>query len=59
MNAVKCPKCGKCFIPVEVHKCPFCGKDFRVAEKDFDLPEGFDELFGGFNKGGNKGGQER
>jgi uncharacterized Zn finger protein (UPF0148 family) len=51
MTAIKCPHCGKCFIEYGVAECPFCGKDFRVAEKDFDLPEGFDELFGGFKRG--------
>jgi endogenous inhibitor of DNA gyrase (YacG/DUF329 family) len=53
MTAVKCPHCGKCFIEYGVVECPFCGKDFRLGNsKEYDLPEGFDELFGGFNKGG-------
>ena len=53
MNAVKCCKCGKYFISVGDDKCPFCGKDFRLgSSKECDLPEGFEELFGGFNKGG-------
>jgi DNA polymerase-3 subunit alpha len=47
---VKCPNCGKYFIPSEDLKCPFCGKDLN-ERKEYDLPEGFDELFGGFNKG--------
>jgi uncharacterized OB-fold protein len=48
MTAVKCPHCGKCFIPTD-DKCPFCE---RKWEGDmFGLPEGFDELFGGFKRG--------
>ena len=48
--AVKCPHCGKCFISSGGHKCPFCEKDLN-ERKEYDLPEGFDELFGGFKRG--------
>lgn len=45
MAAIKCPECGKCFIPYDNQKyCPYCGGKLDVPS--YDLPEGWDELFG-------------
>jgi phage FluMu protein Com len=45
MEAIKCNKCGKCFIRVEGEsKCPYCKKDYRILENPFkDTP--FENIF--------------
>jgi len=50
MNAAKCKHCGKYFILSENQtKCPFCKQNLVPNYRDYDLPEGFSDLFGDFN----------
>ena len=57
MGVTKCPRCGSYLMTDYCAKCKEDTKElgsFSTNDlKDFNLPEGFEEIFG-LNKGGRK-----